>query len=97
MKLSLLLILFYFLAVNCLGFATMGIDKHRARRHAYRIPEATLFLFAFIGGSIGSTIGMYSFHHKTRHWYFVVGMPLIIVLQGLLMYGLTKVVDFKFM
>lgn len=71
----------YFIIINLIGFIIMGIDKRRARKHAFRIPEATLFTIALIGGSIGSIIGMYYFHHKTRHWYFVYGMPLILILQ----------------
>lgn len=59
----------------------MGIDKHKAKKHAFRIPEATLFTVALIGGSIGSIVGMYFFRHKTRHWYFVYGMPAILILQ----------------
>ena len=62
----------------------MGIDKRRARKRAFRIPEATLFLIALIGGSIGSIIGMYTFRHKTRHWYFLYGMPAILIVQILL-------------
>ena len=62
-------------------FAAMGIDKNRARRKAWRIPESTLFLLAIIGGSIGSIAGMYTFHHKTLHPQFVWGMPAILILQ----------------
>ena len=71
----------YFIIVNAVGFIIMGMDKRRAKKHAFRIPEATLFTIAVIGGSLGSIIGMYYFHHKTRHWYFVYGMPLILILQ----------------
>lgn len=74
-------VIFYLLAVNIAGFAIMGIDKKRAIRKAYRIPEATLFLTALIGGSAGSLLGMYTFRHKTKHWYFVVGMPIILAIQ----------------
>ena len=80
----------YAAAINLIAFALMGIDKNKARKKAWRIPEATLFLFALFGGSIGSIIGMYTFRHKTRHWYFVVGMPLILVLQIVLIYMLTR-------
>ena len=52
-----------------------------ARRHLWRIPERTLFAAALVGGSVGALLSMYLFHHKTRHWYFVVGMPLILVAQ----------------
>lgn len=76
-----LLILAYTFVLNLIGFAIMGIDKHKARKGAFRIPEATLFVVALIGGSIGSICGMYTFRHKTRKWYFVYGMPAILILQ----------------
>jgi len=71
----------YLAIVNLIGFFVMGIDKRRARKKAWRVPEATLFLIALIGGTVGSIIGMYTFHHKTRRWYFVYGMPAILVLH----------------
>ncbi len=71
----------YLLVVNILGLALMGIDKRRARNHAWRIREAYLFAVSLFGGSIGTWAGMYLFRHKTRHWYFVVGMPLILIVQ----------------
>ena len=75
------LLLGYFIIMNLIGFALMGIDKYRAKKRSFRIPEATLFIVAIIGGSIGSIIGLYAFRHKTRHWYFVYGMPFILLLQ----------------
>lgn len=71
----------YFASINFIGFALMGIDKYKAKKRAFRIPEATLFIIAFIGGSVGSLIGMYLFRHKTRHRRFFIGMPLILALQ----------------
>ena len=71
----------YLLAVNCLSFSLMGIDKHRAKQRAWRIPEKVLFFSAILGGALGGTLGMYTFHHKTRHWYFRYGFPLLLVLQ----------------
>lgn len=59
----------------------MGIDKLKARRRGFRIPEATLFIIALIGGSIGSILGMYLFRHKTRHRTFTIGMPAILIVQ----------------
>ncbi len=79
-----LLLTAYVVVMNLIGFALMGIDKYKAKKHAFRIPEATLFTIALIGGSIGSIAGMYFFRHKTRHWYFVYGMPAILVLQIIL-------------
>ena len=78
------MIALYLTAVNLAGFAVMGIDKQKAIRHLWRIRESTLFLIALIGGSPGPIIGMRVFHHKTRHWYFVYGMPAILILQVIL-------------
>lgn len=71
----------YGVVINLIGFIIMGIDKSRARKHQWRIPEKTLFLVALLFGSFGTWTGMYAFHHKTKHWYFVVGMPLILMVQ----------------
>lgn len=80
----------YFASVNFIGFALMGIDKHKAKKRAFRIPEATLFIVAVIGGSAGSLLGMYLFRHKTRHRSFVIGMPLILFLQIALVFAVLK-------
>ncbi|MCI6732994.1 MAG: DUF1294 domain-containing protein [Lachnospiraceae bacterium] len=74
----------YLFLMNLIGFLSMLIDKRRARKNGWRIRERTLFLLAILGGSIGSLSGMYIFRHKTRHWYFVLGMPLILFLQAAL-------------
>ena len=76
-----LVLITYYLLVNLLGFYAMYTDKLRAKKRAFRIPEATLFATAIIGGSIGCIASMYVFRHKTRHWHFVYGMPLILILQ----------------
>ena len=69
------------LVTNLISFILMRHDKRCARQGKWRVPEKTLFLLAIIGGSIGAIAGMYLFHHKTRHWYFVIGMPAILVIQ----------------
>ena len=74
----------YLVCINLAAFALMGVDKRRARRRQWRVPEKLLFLTALLGGSAGAWAGMYTFHHKTRHWYFVVGMPVILLVQLLL-------------
>lgn len=72
----------YLIVVNLTAFFLMWADKRRAKRAgARRIRERTLFLSALLGGSIGAIAGMWLFHHKTRHWYFVWGMPLILLAQ----------------
>jgi uncharacterized membrane protein YsdA (DUF1294 family) len=94
---SIILIASYIAIVNFAGFAAMGIDKHKAKAGSYRIPESTLFILALIGGSIGSITGMFFFRHKTRHWYFLVFMPLILILQMVAIGILCYYVEFSFM
>ena len=73
--------LIYLIIINVISFACFGADKRRARKHKWRISEGMLFLLAIAGGSIGAMIGMYVFHHKTRHWYFKFGLPCILIVQ----------------
>ena len=75
------LFLIYLAVVNLAAFALMGVDKRRAKRGAWRIPERTLFLPAILGGSPGAILGMQVFRHKTRHRQFAVGIPLILLVQ----------------
>ena len=74
-------LLVYLLIVNAIGFILMLTDKIKAKKNLWRIPEVTLFLVAAIGGSIGSILGMYTFRHKTKHVSFLLGMPLILAVQ----------------
>ena len=74
----------YLAVMNVIGVAVMWSDKRRARLHRWRIPEKVLFGVSLLGGSAGPWAGMYLFRHKTKHWYFVVGMPLILVCQAAL-------------
>lgn len=71
----------WLIVINLVGFIQMYADKRRARKDKWRIPEKQLFLVAFIGGSVGSILGMQVFRHKTKHKSFVIGMPAILVLQ----------------
>ena len=68
----------YIIFINIVGFAAMETDKMLARKHMWRISEAKLLFIAFIGGAFGSLIGMYFFHHKTLHWKFVIGIPVLL-------------------
>lgn len=75
------MLLYYLIAVNVLAFSLMGADKSKARRGVWRIPEKVLFLAAVIGGSVGAILGMFAFRHKTKHLRFVLGLPVILLLQ----------------
>ena len=75
------IIIYYLLAINAVAFFAYGIDKLKARKGWWRIPEATLLLLAIIGGSIGAWLGMKVWHHKTMHKKFRYGLPLILLLQ----------------
>lgn len=75
------IILIYLAAVNLVTFVMYGIDKYKAKKAKWRIPEATLLLMAAIGGSIGAWTGMQVWHHKTLHKKFKYGVPVIFLLQ----------------
>ena len=83
-----LLLVGYVIIMNLIGFLLMGIDKRKAVKRTFRIPESTLFIVALIGGSLGSLLGMYTFRHKTRHWYFVYGMPAILIFHIIIIVAL---------
>ena len=80
------------LAINAVAFIVYGIDKYKAKKAKWRIPETTLLLLAAIGGSIGAWAGMRLWHHKTMHKKFKYGIPLIITFQvALAVYLLTNI------
>lgn len=80
-------LLIYLLGVNIVTFILMGVDKRKAKKKAWRIPERTFWSLALIGGALGSMLGMNHFRHKTKHQSFVIGMPLLLLLNiGLLIY-----------
>lgn len=78
-----ILIAGYLVLVNGIAFFLMGYDKYKAVHHKWRVPEKGLFLPVLLGGGLGGTAGMYVFHHKTKHWYFKIGFPLILLLEVL--------------
>lgn len=69
------------LFASAIDFTLMGVDKRKARRGDWRIPESALWSFALLGGAAGGYLGMRCFRHKTRHWYFKYGFPLLAVLE----------------
>ena len=84
-ELSLLhIVLIYLVAINVVTFFLYGLDKWKAKRAKWRVPEATLLGFAVVGGSIGAWLGMKVWHHKTMHKKFKYGLPAIIITQLIL-------------
>ena len=77
---------YYLLGINLLTFFIYGIDKWKAKRNKWRVPEATLLMLAALGGSVGALLGMSVFHHKTKHKKFLIGVPLILLAQFALAY-----------
>ena len=77
MKTIAIIVLIYLVIINIAALTLMLTDKLKAKSGARRIPEKTLFLAVILGGGIGGIAGMYLFRHKTKHWYFVIGFPLI--------------------
>lgn len=74
-------IIIYFIVINIIGFLIMYIDKQKAKKGKWRIPEKTLFIVTALGGGIGTVAGMYTFRHKTKKIAFVIGFPLITILE----------------
>lgn len=74
-------IIIYFIIINIIGFLVMYIDKQKAKKGKWRIPEKTLFIITALGGGIGTIAGMYAFRHKTQKVAFVVGFPAITILE----------------
>lgn len=75
------LILIYLLIINAAAFLLMLVDKLKAKKNLWRIPESTLMASALLGGSVGALLGMYTVRHKTKHKKFTVGIPLILIAQ----------------
>ena len=76
-------IVIYFIIINIIGFLIMLIDKRKAQKGKWRIPEKTIFIVTALGGGIGTIAGMYVFHHKTRKLQFTIGLPFITILESI--------------
>ena len=84
-------LIYFCLLMSAILFVLMGADKRKAKKSRRRISEKCLFTFALLGGAAGGTLGMYAFRHKTRHWYFKLGFPLIAMLHiALIIYSGLK-------
>ena len=87
-------VLLYLILINAFGFLLMLIDKQKAKKKKWRIPEARLMLTAALGGSVGVLLGMYTFRHKTKHMTFTLGVPAILIGQVLLILGLLYLMQY---
>lgn len=85
-------ILIYLLVINIFGFFIMWLDKRKAKKGSWRIPEKTLFIVTALGGGVGTITGMYTFRHKTQKLNFVIGFPFITILEliGIIWYFIKK-------
>ncbi|WP_284139797.1 MULTISPECIES: DUF1294 domain-containing protein [unclassified Virgibacillus] len=81
------IIILYYLSLNVLGFVLMGVDKEKAKKHKWRIPEQQLLTLVLLGGGVGVWSGMRFFHHKTRHTKFTIGIPFLLLIHiGVVIY-----------
>ena len=84
-------VIIYLIVINIVGFFAMGIDKWKAKKNAWRIPENTLFGITALGGGLGTIAGMYTFRHKTQKPKFTIGLPVILILEiVLIVYEIMK-------
>lgn len=83
------MIIAYIISVNIIGFLMMGLDKRKAKKQTYRIPERTFWGLAILGGAVGILAGMKQFRHKTKHRSFTAGIPLLIIIQAALIVWVT--------
>lgn len=75
------LLFFYLIVINIVTFCLMFLDKRRAIRHEWRVPEKTFFLLSFLGGAAGALTGMFMFRHKTRHLSFRIILPVCLIVN----------------
>ena len=76
-------IIIYLVIINLIGFLAMFIDKRKAKKQKWRIQEKTLLYITLLGGGIGSIAGMYTFRHKTQKLGFVIGFPVITIVEAI--------------
>lgn len=94
---AILALIIYIVALNVLTFAMMGNDKRKAKKHLWRTPEINFFILSLIGGSLGTLLGMYSFRHKTKKWYFRFGLPILLLIQvGIGVFLVMSPIEFVF-
>ena len=77
------IVIYYLVIINFIGFIIMGYDKRRAIKNKWRVPEKSLMSVSLIGGSVGMLLGMKFFRHKTKHKLFIIGVPLILIIEVL--------------
>ena len=81
MNIYAIILIVVFAVMSLIGFISMGVDKKKAKEGKWRTKEATLFAIAILFGGVGSTLGMWIFRHKTKHWYFAVFFPIFAIID----------------
>ena len=90
MNIWLILLAAAVVVMNIVAYALMAIDKKKAAKHAWRIPEKTLFLATGLFGGLGGTLGMFLCRHKTNHWYFRLFFPLMLAVQAVALFFIVR-------
>ncbi len=80
----------YLIIINILSLLMFGYDKLKAKKNGWRIPESRFFILGLLGGAVGIYTGMRIFRHKTKHMLFIVGIPLLVVLNLVIIYYLIR-------
>ncbi|HHV96736.1 MAG TPA: DUF1294 domain-containing protein [Clostridiaceae bacterium] len=90
------IIIIVLLLVNLFGFVLVAMDKRRAKKRMWRIPEKSFFIISALGGFPGVYTGLFIFRHKTKHIKFTIGLPLIFIIQLVILYYLFFAKKFQF-
>ena len=92
------MLLKYLIIINIINFILFGIDKRKAKKNKWRIPESTLLGLSFLGGALGALIGMRFFRHKTKKKKFTIGIPIFLFINiGIIIYGLFNYKEYLFL
>ncbi|MHB1393376.1 MAG: DUF1294 domain-containing protein [Clostridia bacterium] len=86
------ILIIYIILINLIAFVIMGIDKGKAKARKRRISEDSMFIAALLGGALGAKLGMSLFNHKTKHKKFIIGIPIIIIMNFSLFFYIFKFV-----
>lgn len=93
MNTAVLIVIAVLVVMNINSFAFMAADKKKAQKGVRRTPEKTLFLMTGLFGGLGGVLGMIIMRHKTKHWYFAVFFPVMLILQCVILYFVFRMIS----